>query len=62
MKQTAVEYLIEQLKTGELKFEISKKSLIISQTCGNDHIATAKQMEKEQMAEAFKRGIANKSV
>ena len=42
-KQTAVEYLIEQLTKGELKFEITKKSLIISQTCGNDHIATAKK-------------------
>jgi secreted Zn-dependent insulinase-like peptidase len=60
-QQTGVEYLIEKLKSGELKFKITKKSLIISQTCDNDHIAIALQMEKQQMMDAFQRGISYKT-
>ena len=55
-QQTAVQYLIEQLKSGELKFKITKKSLIISTGAGINHIEIAKQMEKKQIEVAFSDG------
>jgi hypothetical protein len=50
-QQTAVEWLIDRLLDGSLRFEETKMGFLISMN--NDEIEQAKAMEKEQIMKSF---------
>jgi hypothetical protein len=50
-QQTAVEWLIDRLLDGSLRFEETDMGFLISMD--NDEIEQAKAMEKEQIIEAY---------
>ena len=51
-QQTAVEWLIDRLLDGSLRFEETKMGFLISMKNG-DEIEQAKAMEKEQIINAY---------
>lgn len=57
MKQTAVEWLVEQL--GEIRFISYAANCTIERGKLKEYIAKAKAMEKEQIEEAYGIGYTN---
>lgn len=53
MKQTAVNWLIEQMQKGELQSKFDKNKWTLSQTSGNDILKQAIEMEKNQIIDTF---------
>jgi hypothetical protein len=58
-QQTAVEWLIDRLLDGSLRFEETDMGFLISMD--NDEIEQAKAMEKEQIKKAYGNGYYNSS-
>jgi hypothetical protein len=56
-QQTAVEWLIDRLLDGSLRFEETKMGFLISMD--NDEIEQAKAMEREQIINAYGDGQEN---
>jgi hypothetical protein len=56
-QQTAVEWLIDRLLDGSLRFEETKMGFLISMN--NDEIEEAKAMEKSTIMAAYMRGSAD---
>jgi hypothetical protein len=56
-KQTAVEWFIEQIESGKIEIVYSNK--IHSIKCIPEIIEQAKEMEKQQIIEAYDRGEFN---
>ena len=59
-QQTAVEWLIDRLLDGSLRFEETKMGFLISMD--NDEIKQAKAMEKEQIIKAWWNGENDSSI
>jgi hypothetical protein len=59
-QQTAVEWLIDRLLDGSLRFEETKMGFLISMN--NNEIEQAKAMEKEQIIKAWWSGENDSSI
>jgi hypothetical protein len=55
-QQTAVEWLIDRLLHGSIRFEETQMGFLIAMKNG-DEIEQAKAMEKEQISEAYRKGL-----
>ena len=55
MKQTAVEWLVQQVETGKIEILYSDK--IHSIRCLSEFVKQALEMEKQQIIDAFNAGV-----